>query len=132
DDFGGLLGLFGIDVAQRNDIDIGDLDEAEQVVLAVPATADQPDARFFRLLRGAEVDARGGDGQAGGAGVKEVAAVHEVPPDEGRVGQPQCTYAETARRGAAGPLLRGGVVAASVFNPGFWPPAGGPRRRLPR
>src|SRR5207253_9026200 len=82
DDLGGLLGLFGIDVAQAGDLDVGDLDEAEQVVLAVPAAADEADARFL-VGRGGEVVA-GSEGQAGAAGGEESAAVHDdEAPGEG-------------------------------------------------
>ena len=64
-----------VDVAQRDDLDRGDLDEAEQVALAVPAAADEPDAQ--RLLGGADVVAEGGQGQARRRpGLEELAAVH--------------------------------------------------------
>ena len=37
-----------IDVAERNDLDRGDLDEAEEIGFAVPACADQADPfRFY-------------------------------------------------------------------------------------
>ncbi len=59
--------------------DRGDLDEAEQVALAVPAAADQADARRLRLASG--VDARGrGQRQPGGPSLQEITAVHVAPP----------------------------------------------------
>ena len=49
---GGHLGGIGehllVDVAERDDLDRSDLDEPEQVALAVPAGADQPDPLRLR------------------------------------------------------------------------------------
>ncbi len=38
-----------IDVAQRDDLDGGDLDQADQIALAIPAAADQADAFGFEV-----------------------------------------------------------------------------------
>ena len=49
DHVGGLGQHLLVDVAQRDDLDRRDLDEPEQVALAVPAAADQADARRLRV-----------------------------------------------------------------------------------
>ena len=47
DHLGGLGQHLLVDVAQRDDLDRRDLDQPEQVALAVPAAADQADALGF-------------------------------------------------------------------------------------
>ena len=44
DDFGGLGQHLLVDVAQGDDLDRGHLEEPEQIDLAIPARADQPDS----------------------------------------------------------------------------------------
>ncbi len=73
---GGLGQHPAIDVAQRHDLDRGDLNQAEQVALAVPATADQADARRFGICQRGQ-GGRGGQGQRRGAGVQKVATIHD-------------------------------------------------------
>jgi len=63
-----------IDVAHGNDLDVLDLQQAEEVAFAVPAAADEPDAEGL-LFGGGEVVA-GREGQAGGAGGEGIAAGH--------------------------------------------------------
>ena len=81
---GDQLGRLGqhplVDVAQRDDLDRRDLDQAEQVALAVPAGADQADA--LRLLVGqlGRLAADGRQGQPGGAGAKEITTIHGSSP----------------------------------------------------
>jgi len=58
------LGRFGehhlVDVAQRDDLDRGDLDQAEQVALPIPARTDQPDPPGLVLGEGRSGEAAGG------------------------------------------------------------------------
>jgi hypothetical protein len=69
-----------VHVAQADDLGVrGHLEEAEQGTLAVPAGADDPDPQW--LVGGAGVVAAG-EGQPGGGGLQEVAAVHGVTPGE--------------------------------------------------
>ena len=67
-----------VDVAQRHDLDRRHLEQPQQVALAVPAAADQPDA--FRRLggepEGIAVDGR--QGQRRRAGAKELATIHGI------------------------------------------------------
>ena len=90
DDVGRLGELLLVDVAQRDDLDRRDLDQAEQVALAVPAAADQADALGLLVgdLLGDEALLRGGaaarrDTGSGGRGGDELAAVHGEAPGEG-------------------------------------------------
>ena len=55
DEIGGLGQHFLVDVAERDDLDGGDLDQPEQVGLAVPSAADQPDPLGFAALKGGSV-----------------------------------------------------------------------------
>src|SRR5262249_58683358 len=66
----------------RDDLDRGDLDEPEQVTLAVPAGADQPDPPGLPLVEPRGPPAPGGrrHRQAGGAGPEARASVHVHPP----------------------------------------------------
>ena len=51
DDVGGLGQHLLVDVAERDDLDRRDLDQPEQVALAVPAAADQPHPLGFSAGR---------------------------------------------------------------------------------
>ncbi len=63
-----------IHVAQRHDLHRRDLDQPQQIALAVPAAADQPDARrFLRIIR---TQSRGGDPR--GSGREKRTAIHDV------------------------------------------------------
>ena len=66
-----------VDVAERDDFDRRDLDQPEQVALAVPAGADQPDplARVRELLG---VGGRSGQGEGRGGVLDEVSAMHGI------------------------------------------------------
>ena len=55
DDLGGLGQHLLVDVAERDDLDRRDLDQPEQVGLAVPAAADQPDALGFPARKAGSV-----------------------------------------------------------------------------
>src|SRR5262249_27937350 len=66
-----------IDVAQRHDFNRPDLNEAEQVALAVPATADEPDALVHPRGRFVRERPTRSDSDSGGAGgAKEMTAIH--------------------------------------------------------
>ena len=77
---GDELGGFGehalIDVAERDDFDGRDLDEAKEVGLAVPTGADEADAECF-LIGAGDVSAEGRERESGCAGTKKFAAIHE-------------------------------------------------------
>ena len=80
DHVGGLGEHLLVHVAQRDDLDRRDLDEAQEVGLAVPAAADQPDALFHvGKLIGKKSAVKSGP-EGGGGSAEEMAAVH------GRVG----------------------------------------------
>ncbi len=66
DHLGGLGEHLLVDVAERDDLDRRDLDEPEQVALAVPAGADQPDALGLLTMEGRRPPARDRKGQSGG------------------------------------------------------------------
>ena len=80
DDVGRLGEHALVDVAERHDFDGFDLEQAQEVALAVPAGADEADAAG--AVGGEELEVRGeGDpGEAGGASSKELAAVHGLFP----------------------------------------------------
>src|SRR5712671_1053512 len=71
DDVGRIGKHAFVDVAEGDDLDGGDLDEPEQVGLAVPAAADETDAA--RLV-GREAAGRVGESSGGG---EELSAIHE-------------------------------------------------------
>ena len=66
----------GVHVAQRHHLDRRDLDQAKQGRLAVPAAADQADAKRLGLGGVSGVAAEGGQGEAGDAGFEQFTAVH--------------------------------------------------------
>ena len=82
DEVGGFGYHLAIDIAEADDVDGGDLDEAEEVGFAVPAGADEGDA-FYEVgeiaiaggVAFGEVDGLGGGG-GGEGGFGESAAVH--------------------------------------------------------
>ncbi len=78
DDLGGLGQHLLVDVAQRNDLDRRDLDQPEQVGLAVPAAADQPDALGFPAgeARGPLAPKRQSHSRGSRAGLEEFATIH--------------------------------------------------------
>ena len=75
DHVGGLGEHLLVDVAERDDLDRRDLDQPEQVALAVPAGADQADALagICQLLR---VGRHARQRQSGGTTGDEVTSVH--------------------------------------------------------
>lgn len=60
DDASCFRGHIAIYIAEGNDFDRGDLNEAEQIGLAVPARADDADALFHVAKIGGVVAAEGG------------------------------------------------------------------------
>jgi len=74
-----------IDIAQRDDIDRRDLDEAEQIGLAIPTASDQSHA--FPLIGKIDCETpKGGSREGRGAGLEELTAIHperiaEPPPE---------------------------------------------------
>src|SRR5262249_44611054 len=67
DDIGGIVEHFGSDVAERESFHGGDLNEPQEIRLAIPSDADQPDPPRFGLS----------EGQRGrGSGGEEMSAVH--------------------------------------------------------
>ncbi len=78
DDVGGLGQHLLVDVAQRDDLDRRDLDQPEQVRLAVPAAADQSHALGFPAGRAEGSPRRSCEREARGrrAGLKELATIH--------------------------------------------------------
>ena len=107
-----------VHVAQRDDLDRRDLDQAEQVALAVPAAADQADARRLAVGERGGVAAGGGQGQAGGAGVQEIAAVHGCGLQE-RVS----VWAVVYRQGTRGSeyFAGGSLLNYALFVTETWP-----------
>ncbi len=69
-----------IDVAQRNDLDRRDLDQAKQISLAIPPAADEPDPRRFLIDKLRGKPARGGERQPRGARVNELSTIHGGAP----------------------------------------------------
>ena len=82
DDVGGLGQHLLVDVAQRDDLDRRDLDQPEQVALAVPAAADQSHALGFPAGRTQSSPCRSREREARGrrAGLEELATIHGVFP----------------------------------------------------
>ncbi len=66
DQLGGVGQHLLVDVAERDDLDRRDLDQPEQVALAVPASADQPDALGLLTMEGRRPPARDRIAQSGG------------------------------------------------------------------
>ena len=60
DQFGSFADHLPVHIAQRYNLDGRDLDEPTQVALAVPAAADQADARRFLISELSGVTTRGG------------------------------------------------------------------------
>ncbi len=63
-------------VAQRDHFDGRDLDEAEQIALAIPAGADQADAFGFLVDEFDAIAAEGREGERRGRGLEETAAIN--------------------------------------------------------
>jgi hypothetical protein len=82
DEVGGFFKDLLVHVAEADDVDGGDLHEAEEVVLSVPARADQAGAEGFLICAG-DVGGEGAESKAGGGGFEKLAAVdgiHRDPP----------------------------------------------------
>jgi hypothetical protein len=77
DELGSGGGLLLVHVAQRDDLGRRDLDQAEEVHLAVPARADQPRAQRF-LIGGPDVRRERGSGGDDGSGLQKCATVHDL------------------------------------------------------
>jgi hypothetical protein len=71
-----------VHVAEGNDLHRLDLHQADQVDLAVPAGADQAHPAGLAFLRRDGIPAHGRPGQRGGAGAKEITALHGVGSKE--------------------------------------------------
>ena len=81
DDVGGLGQHFLIDVTERHNLDRRDLNQTDQVALAVPAAADQPDS--LGLFFDAERETRRSgerEGRCGRTGLEEIASIHGLIP----------------------------------------------------
>jgi len=76
DEFGCALQHPPVHVADRDDFDRGHLDQAAHVGLAVPARADDSDAKRFLLRAVDEVPAEGRCNCAGRSGLQKLATVH--------------------------------------------------------
>ena len=63
-----------IDIAQRHDLDRRNLNETEQIDLAVPAAADQADARRLAIGEGGVGGLR--QSESGRAGGQEITSIH--------------------------------------------------------
>ena len=101
DDLGGLGEHLLVNVAERDDLHRRDLDEPEQVGLAVPARADQADAFRLRGGRGGDVVSGGCQGQPGRGGscMEEFATFHgEAPQRDGEVDDPLDPYLANPQR----------------------------------
>ena len=77
-----------IDVAQRNDLDGRDLDQAKQIGLSIPPAADEPDPRRLLIDKFSGKPARGSQRQSRGARMDKLTAIHGGAPGEiERVGE---------------------------------------------
>ncbi len=80
DDLGRSGEHLRVNVTERDDLDRSDLDQAEQVNLAVPAGPDQADAFALHLggeFRGSTGHRQGRKGQPSSAGPEELATFHD-------------------------------------------------------
>jgi hypothetical protein len=69
-----------VDVADRDDLDRRDLQEAEEGGLAVPAGADQAHAQRRRVRERRSVSRRGRERERGRARPQELSSLHGGPP----------------------------------------------------
>src|SRR6185503_2670942 len=75
DQFGGVGEHFLVDVAERNNVDRGNLNQAKQITFAVPTSADEADA-FPLVGEFGGIVGQGGESDGGGGSLEKSAAVH--------------------------------------------------------
>jgi len=73
-----------IDIAESDDLDRRDLDQAEDVGLAVPPAADQADPDWRPVREWCGVAVGGRERQTGGARLQKITTIHSTLPDSFR------------------------------------------------
>jgi hypothetical protein len=69
-----------VDIAQRDNLNRGDLEQAEEIALTVPPAANYADSTGSFTGKESRVRCDREQGEAGGAALEELSAVHGLSP----------------------------------------------------